>query len=102
MVLLSTAFAGTTIETLIEAYSHLSENKLHLYLLQDKILKFTDAVHAPIQCLIKANESPSFQHFLTVIRACKEASNEEFRAFVMTLYSYYRAGGPTKIWRSLL
>jgi hypothetical protein len=95
-------FAGTTIETLIEAYSHLSKNKLHLYLLQDKILKFTDAVHAPIQCLIKANESPSFQHFLTVIRACKEASNEEFRAFVMTLYSYYRAGGPTKIWRSLL
>jgi hypothetical protein len=73
-------FAGTTIENLIEAYSQLSENKIQLSLFQDNALDFTNAVRIPIHRLIKAKETPSFQHFLTVFHGCMEASNEEFRA----------------------
>jgi len=53
-------FSGTTIENLIEAYSQLYENKLQFHLFQDNILKFTNAVRAPIRRLLKAKESPSF------------------------------------------
>jgi hypothetical protein len=89
-------FAGTIIENLIEVYYQLSESKLHLHLFQDNILKFTNAVRAPIRHILKANEQPSFQHFLTIFHSCLDASNEEFCSYVMTLYSGYRAGGPTK------
>jgi hypothetical protein len=89
-------FAGTTIENLIEAYSQLSENKIQLSLFQDNVLDFTNAVRIPVRRLIKAKETPSFQHFLTVFHGCMEASNEEFRAFVIALYADYRAGGRTK------
>jgi hypothetical protein len=89
-------FAGTTIENLIEAYSQLSENKIQLSLFQDNVLDFTNAICIPIHRLLKAKETPSFQHFLTVFHGCMEASNEEFRAFVIALYADYRAGGRTK------
>jgi hypothetical protein len=87
-------FAGTTIENLIEAYSQLSENKIQLSLFQDNVLDFTNAVRIPIRRLIKAKETPSFQHFLTVFHGCMEASNEEF--IFIALYANYRAGGRTK------
>jgi hypothetical protein len=83
-------------ENLIEAYSQLSKSKFNLHLFQDNILKFTNAVRAPIRCILKANEQPSFQNFLTVFHSCLDASNEKFCSYVMTLYSDYRAGGPTK------
>lgn len=89
-------FAGTTVENLIEAYSQLSETKIQLTLFQDNVLNFTNAIRIPIRRLIKAKEAPSFQHFLTVFHGCMEASNEEFRAFIIALYADYRAGGPTK------
>jgi hypothetical protein len=89
-------FAGTTIENLIKAYSQLSESKLQLHLFQDNILKFTNAVRAPIRRLLKAKKSPSFQHFLTIFHSCMDSSNEEFCAYIMNLYSDYCAGGPTK------
>jgi hypothetical protein len=89
-------FAGTTIENLIEAYSQLSETKIQLHLFQDNILNFTNAVRNPIRRLMKANETPSFQHFLSVFHGCMDAPNEESRAFVISLYTDYRNGGPTK------
>jgi hypothetical protein len=89
-------FAGTTKENLIEACSQLSETKLQLHLFQDNILKFTNAVRAHIHHILKVNEKPSFQHFLTIFHSCLDASNEEFCSYVMSLYSDYRAGGPTK------
>jgi hypothetical protein len=88
--------AGTTIENLIEAYSQLSETKIQLHLFQDNILNFTNAVRNPIRHLMKANETPSFQHFLSVFHGCMDAPNEEFCAFVISLYTDYRNGGPTK------
>jgi hypothetical protein len=36
---------------------------------------------------MKAKEAPSFQHFLDVFHGCMEASNEEFCAFVIALYT---------------
>jgi hypothetical protein len=89
-------FAGTTIENLIKGYSQLSETKLQLHLFQDNILNFTNAVHLPIRRLMKATEAQSFQHFLTVFHHCMDASNEEFHAFVIALYTDYRNGGSTK------
>jgi hypothetical protein len=89
-------FAGTTVENLIEAYSALSETKIQLCLFQDNVLEYTNAIRLPIRRLIKANETPSFQHFLTVFHGCMEASNEEFRAFIIALYAEYRAGGHAK------
>jgi hypothetical protein len=49
-------------------------------------LKFTNTVRAPIQWLLKANEAPSFQHFLTVFHSCMNASNEEFHAYEFILW----------------
>jgi hypothetical protein len=89
-------FAGTTVENLIEAYSQLSDTKIHLSLFQDNVLHFTNAICNPIRRLIKAKENPNFQHFLAVFHGCMESTNEEFRAFIFALYADYRAGGPTK------
>jgi hypothetical protein len=36
---------------------------------------------------MKAKEAPSFQHFLDVFHGCMEASNEEFCAFLIALYT---------------
>jgi hypothetical protein len=94
-------FAGTIIENLIEAYYQLSESKLHLHLFQDNILKFTNAVRAPIRHILKANEQPSFQHFLTIFHSCLDASNEEFFSYVMTLYSGYELVVLLKVFPSL-
>jgi hypothetical protein len=89
-------FAGTTTENLIEAYSQLSENKIQLSHFNGNILNFTNAIRNPIRRLLKAKENPSFQHFLYVFHGAMDAPNEEFRAFVMTLYTDYRKGGPTQ------
>jgi hypothetical protein len=94
-------FAGTIIENLIEVYYQLSESKLHLHLFQDNILKFTNAVRAPIRHILKANEQPSFQHFLTIFHSCLDASNEEFFSYVMTLYSGYELVVLLKVFPSL-
>lgn len=91
-----THFAGTTTENLIVAYSQLTESKLQLSLFQHNIPKFTNAIRAPIHVLLKAKEEPSFQHFLNIFHGAMEAPNEEFRAFIIHLYSDYRKGGPTR------
>jgi hypothetical protein len=91
-----THFAGTTTENLIFAYSQLSESKLQLVNFQNNVLKFTNAVYTPIRTLLKAEEEPTFQHFLYVFHGAMDAPNEEFRAFIIHLYSDYRKGGPTK------
>jgi hypothetical protein len=52
--------AGTMIKNLIEASSYLSESKLQLSNFQGNVLQFTNAVHAPVCHLPKANEAPSF------------------------------------------
>jgi hypothetical protein len=88
-------FAGTTRENLIEAYSQLSESKLQLSNFNGNILHFTNAVRAPIHRLLKAKEAPSFQHFLYVFHGVMDAPNEEFRNFIINLYTEYRKGGPT-------
>jgi hypothetical protein len=90
-----THFAGTTTENLIIAYSQLSETKLQLALFQN-VLKFTNAIRTPICTLLKAKEEPTFQHFLYVFHGAMDAPNEEFRAFIIALYTDYRKGGPTK------
>lgn len=89
-------FAGTTTENLIEAYSQLSENKLHLSNFNNNILSFTNAIRTPVRRLLKAKEAPTFQHFLHVFHSALDAPNEEFRAFVNALYTDYRRNGPTK------
>jgi hypothetical protein len=91
-----THFAGTTTENLIIAYSQLSETKLQLALFQNNVLQFTNAIRTPIRTLIKAKEEPTFQHFLYVFHGAMDAPNEEFRAFIIDLYTDYRKGGPTK------
>lgn len=37
-----------------------------------------------------------FKHFLLVFHSAMEAPNEEVRAFVISLYSDFKNGGPTK------
>jgi hypothetical protein len=91
-----THFAGTTTENLIIAYSQLSETKLQLSNFNNNVLQFTNAVRTPIRTLIKAKESPTFQHFLYVFHGAMDAPNEEFCAFIIDLYSDYRKGGLTK------
>lgn len=88
-------FAGTTHENLIEAYFQLSESKLQLSNFSGNVLQFTNAVHAPAWCLLKAKENPSFQHFLYFFHGVMDMPNEEFHNFVMNLYTDYRKGGPT-------
>jgi hypothetical protein len=89
-------FAGTTTENLIEAYSHLTENKIQLSNFKNNVLQFTNFIRASIHRLIKAKETPSFQHFLYVFHGAMDAPNKEFRAFIIGLYTDYRKGGPTK------
>jgi len=85
-----THFAGTTTKNFIFAYSQLSESKLQLADFQKNFLKFTNAIHTPIRTLLKAKEEPTFQHFLYVFHGAMDAPNEEFRAFIIHLYSDYR------------
>jgi hypothetical protein len=84
-------FAGTTIENLMEAYSQLSETKIQLSL----FLNFTNAIRTPIHHLLKANQTLSIQHFLTVFHGCLDAMNEEFHSSVISLCSDNHARGPT-------
>lgn len=89
-------FVGTTTKNLIEAYSHLTETKIQLSNFNGNILQFTNYIRTPIQRLLKAKENPTFQHFLYVCHGAMDAPNEEFRAFIITLYTDYCKGGPTK------
>ncbi len=91
-----THFAGTTTENLIIAYSQLSDTKLQIANFQNNVLKFTNAIRTLIHTLLKAKEEPTFQHFLYVFHGAMDAPNEEFRAFIIDLYTDYRKGGPTK------
>ncbi len=58
-------------------------------------MKFTNFIRNPVRRLLKANESPTYQHFLDVFHSAMEAPNDEFKAFVITLYTDYRKDGPT-------
>jgi hypothetical protein len=60
------------------------------------ILKFTNAIRAPIRRLIKSNETPSLHHFLYILHGCLDAPNEEFRAFIYQKESDFRNNGPTR------
>jgi hypothetical protein len=91
-----THFAGTTTENLIEAYSHLTETKIQLSKFNNNVLQFTNFIRGPIRHLLKAKESPTFQHFLHVFHGAMDAPNEEFKAFIINLYTDYHKGGPTK------
>jgi hypothetical protein len=53
-------FAKTNHENLIEAHSQLSESKLQIFNFGGNVLKFTNAICAPVHCLLKAKENPSF------------------------------------------
>lgn len=56
----------------------MSETKIQLSLFQDNVPNFTNAIRAPICHLLKANQTPSFQHFLTIFHGCLDAINDEF------------------------
>ncbi len=60
------------------------------------MLKFTNAIHAPIRCLIKANESPSLHHFLYILYGYLDAPNKEFWAFIYQKESVFRNNGPMR------
>jgi hypothetical protein len=62
----------------------------------NNVLQFTNFIRSPIRRLLKAKETPTFQHFLHVFHGAMDAPNEEFKAFIITLYTDYRKGGPTK------
>jgi hypothetical protein len=87
--------AGTATKNLFEAYSQLSESKLQLSNFQGNVLHFTNAIRTPIRRLLRANESPSFQHFPYVFHGVMDAPYDEFCTFVINLYTDYRKGGPT-------
>jgi hypothetical protein len=89
-------FAGTTTENLIKAYSHLTETKIQLSRFDNNVLQFTNFVRGPICHLIKAKETPTFQHLLHVFHSTMDVPNAEFKAFVINLYTDYQKGGPTK------
>ncbi len=89
-------FAGTTTEDLIDAYSQLSDSKLQLSLYQGNVLDFTNAIRVPVCHLLKANETPSIQHYLWVFQGCMDAPNEEFRNDIFTLYADFHNNGTTK------
>jgi hypothetical protein len=89
-------FAGTTTENLIEAYSHLTKTKIQLFNFNGNVLQFTNYIRNPIRRLMKAKETPTFQHFLYAFHGAMDVPNEEFRAFIIALYTDYRKGGPTK------
>ncbi len=88
-------FADTSTENLIEAYNQLSESKLKLSLFQGNVLKFTNAIRAPICRLIKAKEMPSIHHCLYVLHGCMDAPNEEFHAFIFRKEAKFCKHGPT-------
>jgi hypothetical protein len=69
-------FAGTTTENLIEAYSQLTASKLQLANFNGNVLQFTNSIRTPIRRLIKAKETPTFQHFLYVFHGAMDAPNE--------------------------
>jgi hypothetical protein len=81
---------------LIEANSRLTKAKIQLANFNNIILHFTNFVTAPICCLIKAKETPTFQHFFHVFHGGMDAPNEDFRGFVINLYTDNCKGGPTK------
>lgn len=85
-------FARTTIENLILACSQVSESELQLANFQNNVLNFTNAVRTPIRTLLKAKEEPTFQHFLIVFHGAMDALNQEFKAFIISLYTDYRKG----------
>jgi hypothetical protein len=62
----------------------------------NNVLQFTNFIRSPIRRLLKAKETPTFQHFLHVFHGAMDAPNKEFKAFIITLYTDYRKGGPTK------
>jgi hypothetical protein len=64
-------FASTTVKNLIEAYSQLSETKLQLSLFQENVLNITNAVCAPIRCLIRAKETPASNTFFLSCSLCR-------------------------------
>jgi hypothetical protein len=88
-------FAGTAKENISQACSLLTESKLRLSNFNGNILKFTNFIRNPVRRLLKANESPTYQHFLDVFHSAMEAPNDEFKAFVITLYTDYRKDDPT-------
>jgi hypothetical protein len=89
-------FTRMTVENLIDAYSQLSESKIQLSLFQNNILLCTNAICNLIHCILKTNQTPNFQNFLTVFHGCIDAPNEEFRAFIINLHSDYHARDPTQ------
>jgi hypothetical protein len=54
------SFAGTMMENLIEAYSHLTKSKIQLSNFYNNFLHFTNFFRAPICHLLKAKEIPTF------------------------------------------
>ncbi len=77
MVLLLTHFVETATENLIEAYSQASEAKMQLSNYQSNVLNFKNFIRATIWWLIKAKETPTFQHFLYIFHGALDAPNEE-------------------------
>jgi hypothetical protein len=88
-------FAGTTKENISQACALLTESKLRLTNFNNNILKFTNYVRHPIRRLLKANEQPTYQHFIDIFHCVMEAPNDEFKAFAIALYTDYRKDGPT-------
>jgi hypothetical protein len=62
---------------------------------------FTNSIRKPVRRLLKANETPSIQHFMNVFHGCTDCSNVEFQSFVFRIYEEYRNGGPAKKWSML-
>jgi len=88
-------FAGTTKENISRAYALLSENKLRLSNFNNNILKFTNFIRDPVCRLLKANQTPTYQQFTDIFHSAMEAPNNEFKAYVIALYTDYRNDGPT-------
>jgi len=89
-------FSGTTTANIIQAHAMLLDAKLQLYLFGNDILKFTNYIHTPVRCLLKAKEQPSCQNFISIFHSCMDAPNDELKSYVTNLYTDFRADDPTK------
>jgi hypothetical protein len=87
-------FSVTTMEIIIDAYSHLSESKVRWSLYQGHVLQFTNAICAPLHRLIQANVTPSSSLSIYFTWLSADAPNEELQALFTVSRLIFGIMGP--------
>jgi hypothetical protein len=79
-------------KAIIAAEQELTKEKLALENFWFDIHKFTTHVHKYIRQIIGAGLQTTKQHFIIIFSALKEAEHDEFKLFIMQLYTEWRKG----------